>query len=32
MANSLGIDLQKEWEQIMNEKYYGRDQNRYNKK
>ncbi len=32
MANSQGIDLQKEWEQLMNEKLYGRDQNRYTKK
>ena len=32
MANSQGIDLQKEWERMMNEKHYGRDQNRYAKK
>ena len=32
MANSQGIDLQKEWERLMKEKQYGRDQNRYDKK
>ncbi|MDP2749476.1 MAG: MazG nucleotide pyrophosphohydrolase domain-containing protein [Nanoarchaeota archaeon] len=32
MANSQGIDLQKEWEQMMNEKQYGRDKNRFDKK
>ena len=32
MANSQGIDLSKEWERMMNEKHYGRDNNRYTKK
>ena len=32
MANSHKIDLQKEWDRMMKEKHYGRDQNRYNKK
>lgn len=32
MANSQNIDLQEEWEKMMKEKHYGRDQNRYEKK
>ncbi len=32
LANSHKIDLQKEWEQMMSKKHYGRDQNRYTKK
>ncbi|MEA2092598.1 MAG: MazG nucleotide pyrophosphohydrolase domain-containing protein [Patescibacteria group bacterium] len=32
MANSQGIDLNEEWERMMNEKCYGRDNNRYKKK
>jgi len=32
IANSQGIDLQKEWDQMMKIKQYGRDQNRYEKK
>ena len=32
MANSQGIDLQREWEKMMAEKQYGRDQNRFEKK
>lgn len=32
MANSQEIDLQKEWEQMMKKKQYGRDNNRYTKK
>lgn len=32
MANSNGIDLEAEWKQMMNEKHYGRDQNRFKKK
>ncbi len=32
MANSQGVDLQKEWDEMMEKKCYGRDKNRYNKK
>lgn len=32
MANSQGINLQKEWEKMIREKNYGRDQERYTKK
>ena len=32
MANSHEINLSKEWERMMKEKNYGRDQNRYTKK
>ncbi len=32
MANSQNINLQKEWERMMNEKHYGRDKNRFTKK
>ncbi len=32
MANSQGIDLSKEWEQMIKKKLYGRDNNRYEKK
>ncbi len=32
MANSQNIDLQKEWQQMMDKKQYGRDKNRYKKK
>jgi NTP pyrophosphatase (non-canonical NTP hydrolase) len=32
MANSQGIDLSKEWEQMMAKKHYGRDNNRFIKK
>ena len=32
MANSQGIDLSKEWEQMVDKKLYGRDNNRYDKK
>ncbi len=31
MANSQGIDLSKEWEQMIKKKLYGRDNNRYKK-
>ena len=29
IANSNGIDLQKEWEEMMQKKHYGRDKNRF---
>jgi len=32
MANSHSIDLNEEWERMMKEKRYGRDQNRFDKK
>ncbi len=32
MANSQGIDLQEEWNKMMEHKHYGRDKNRYEKK
>lgn len=32
IANSQGIDLQKEFDKMMEEKYYKRDANRYEKK
>lgn len=32
MANLHNIDLQEEWDKMMKEKHYGRDQNRYGKK
>ena len=32
MANSQDINLDKEWEKMMNEKSHGRDQNRFNRK
>ncbi len=32
MANSQGIDLTEEWEKMMSEKCYGRDNDRYKKK
>jgi NTP pyrophosphatase (non-canonical NTP hydrolase) len=31
MANREGIDLQKEWDKMMREKHYGRDNDRYEK-
>ena len=31
MANSHNISLSEEWECMMKEKHYGRDQNRFNK-
>ena len=32
IANNHGINLQEEWDRIMNEKHYGRDANRYERK
>jgi len=32
MVNSHEIDLEKEWSKMMNEKHYGRDQDRFDKK
>ena len=32
MANSKGIDLQEKWDEMMQKKHFGRDQNRYTKK
>ena len=32
IANSHSIDLQEEWSKMMQEKLYGRDNNRYEKK
>ncbi len=32
MANSQNIELQKEWDEMMEKKCYGRDKNRYSKK
>ncbi len=32
MANSQGVDLQREWDEMMEKKCYGRDKNRYTKK
>ncbi|MFW6286164.1 MAG: nucleotide pyrophosphohydrolase [Nanoarchaeota archaeon] len=32
MANAQGIELSKEWEEMVQKKLYGRDKNRYTKK
>ena len=32
IANREGIDMQKEWEEMMEKKQYGRDNNRFEKK
>ena len=32
IANSHGIDLQKEWDEVMQKKHYGRDNQRYERK
>tara|TARA_Y100000034_G_scaffold136768_1_gene215585 strand:- start:19444 stop:19764 length:321 start_codon:yes stop_codon:yes gene_type:complete len=32
IANSQGMDLEAEWKKLMNEKQYGRDNERYEKK
>ncbi len=32
MANREGINLQKEWERMMQDKHYGRDKERYTRK